>query len=350
MIRRLAIAAPRSSNWPIEASDSSSGTPLTRRAFIALAAWKGASIAHAAPLNPGRFKPFADGGRLDLEIAHVLNVLDSYPSGTWSKDSAQFAFDRLNDGILIGLTMGATALLKLGPHLGLADQPRLLSAIADVAGPGFDGMTVSVGTAGSLTGYAVFKDSFVLGGTDPGEGREQFALRLVHELNHVRNLEQNHFRKRSVPAAALFVNFPLATNPTMGMPGVAAFADFVSELAAAHISYRCVKEWHNRWRGERIPFTVNPLALYAFGIKQLKARPPNPYTVAMSVVPDPVTGAVPFNQQVALWMRAMRSVLFHSSSTLNADVGTLFESAFLAAQDFHFRPPTVAPDGGINAE
>jgi hypothetical protein len=354
MAHRCTVASPGGA-IATGAQQASRRAVLGRRAFIALTSLGIAGHGLAAPpLNPGRFKPFVDDNRLDLEIAHVLNVLDSYPAGSWSRDSAQLAFDSLRDRHLLGVAKATTAAFKLTPMLLSAfpsSVPKLSSAIADVTVGGVDALTVPVGTPGALSAFVVFQDSFVVGGTNPGEGRERFALRLVHELNHVRNREQNVFRENDrSPSPGLFVDFALATSMAPPSEGIASFADFVSELAAAHVSYRCVKEWHNRWRNEPIPRTVKPLALYSFGIEQLLVRRVTPYLARLKALgADPATGVIAFNRQVALWMRAMRSVLFVSSPALNAEVGTLFENAYLAAEATRFRPPMDAPDGGINA-
>jgi hypothetical protein len=322
---------------------------LNRRTLVASSALLYVFGAHAEPLNPGRFRPFVDGNRVDVEIAHVLNVLGSYPPGSWSREASDFAFEQLRSGALLALARTSTAAMKVGPQLlprfPLA-APELARVIANVASGVFTAYTAHLGTAGSMASYTVFSDPPVLSGTQPGPDREFLAMILVHELHHARNREQLTFMQSDpTPSAALFVDATLAA----AQAGQAAMADFAAELAASHVTWRCLKEWDNRWRGSPIPRGVDTRALYQFAIEQAEHnRVSSPYLQTLATRAPTLAGVDDFNRQVALWMRTMRSLMFVRSAAENAQVGNLFDAAAAQAASLGFRRPAEAPDGALN--
>jgi hypothetical protein len=324
--------------------------PITRRLCLTAALLAVAGGATAEPLNPGRFKPFVDANRVDAEIAHVLNVLGSYPVDTWSREASDFAFAHLTSRVLIGMTRSSTAGVKLGPQLlpsFAAFTPQLVADIGrTMSTGGFQGYTRGIGAIGSLSSYVLFDDTLTVNGTQPGDGREKLAFAIVHELNHVRNREQLAFMSADrAPSAGIFVDGPLA----MAQGGQAALTDFAAELAASHVAWRCLREWDNRWRGKPIPGSVDPKALYQFALEQAEhSRATSPYLQTLVNRPlDPAKGD-DFNRQVALWMRTMRSLMFVASIDGNVAVGNLFDAASAAAEAGHFRRPAEAADGALN--
>lgn len=315
---------------------------IDRRAFLAFCLLAGSGSVMAEPINPGRFKQFVDEGRLDPEIAHVLQVLDSYPAGSWSKGAAEFAHASLASRVLLGMARAGTASARITPQLlpaRAADIPGLGVAIARVGGGGFRAFTVHLGTPPSVVNYVILEDARVLGGTQPGEGRETLARSLVHELNHVRNRNQLRFMETDPsPAPALFVDPARARSDG----GQAALTDFAAELAAAHATWRCVKEWDNRWRGTPIPSTVRPLGLYRFALEQAdQNRASGDYLQGLRDRGD-------LGRQVATWMRTMRSFTFVGQASVNVAVANLFDGAAAAAAASGFNRPTESIDGALN--
>jgi hypothetical protein len=315
---------------------------ISRRGLFGLCVFVGCSSARAEPINPGRFKRFVDEGRLDPEIAHVLQVLDSYPAGSWSHDTAEFAYASLTSRVLLGMARAATATTRILPQLlpdHAADVPGLGVAIGRVSSGDFRAFTAHLGAPPSVVNYVVIEDGRVLGGTQPGEGRETLARSLVHELNHVRNGNQIRFMESdTTPAPALFVDLPLARSER----GQAVLADFAAELATAHATWRCVKEWDQRWRGTPAPTVVRPLGLYRFALEQAdQNRAPGGYLQALRDRGD-------FGRQVATWMRTMRSFRFVSEGSVNVEVGNLFDTAAGAAEANGFNRPREPIDGGLN--
>ena len=322
---------------------------LTRRAVCAGATLLCAVGARAEPLNPGRFQAFVDANRIDPEIGHVLNVLGSYPPGSWSRASSDFAYAQLASGNLLGIARAGTALARIAPQL----LPRFSLEMATLGenvshvGPtgGFTGYTQPVSRDGAFK-YILVNDASVLNGTQPGPGRERLAETLVHELNHARNGPQlMQLQRDTTPTPARYVDPALAA--TTG--GQASMQDFVAELAAAHTAWRCLQEWDNRWRGTPIRRTVPPGALYQFAIEQAQnERGRGRYLQALISRPFPPGSPEPLNQQTAIWMHLVRALTFVDDAAENMKATNLIDGAAAFAAARGFTSPIEPADGALN--
>jgi hypothetical protein len=305
----------------------------------------GGGGAAAAALDPGNFKEFVDADRLDIEIAHVLNVLDHYPEGSWAKQSASFAHHELVANNLLAFVKGSNS-RKTGDQIPTALRATEIPRVglnAGGLGPRLLAVTVAdIGAPNTFSGYILVEDNLVRNGTQPGPGRKKLALTLVHELSHIRNRVQT---KKDIPAMRRDLD-------TFVQPGDAdsavGAAEFFEEMAAKHIEWRVLKDIEHKWDGKPIPTGPKPRGLFQFalmmpltGMDMSPAR--TTYLTRLATSHNPHD----YDRQVGLWLRLIANqALFHDSPTINDKVRQQFLDEFNLAQPA-FRNPGVNPDGGV---
>lgn len=298
------------------------------------------SMASAQALDPGNFKQFVDANRLDIEIAHVLNILDHYPDGSWAKQTASFAHHELLQGNLMAMVKASNS-AKVLPLIPLADLPAETPRLVLNAGlrnQSLDAVTVpNIGRPNVLQGYVLIKDSVATLGTPPGNARKRFAGILAHELTHFRN---RVFFDRTLPTLTRdLVNYVNPGDPD----ALANAAEFMQELIANHVEWRVYKDIEHKWEGRPIPAWPRERAFYSFalilGTKLVPDR--NGYLTRLSIT-DPAA----YNRQVGLWIRfAGQNGLFHDDASINTAVSQQFQDEFSLVQP-GFATPTESPDGG----
>jgi hypothetical protein len=217
---------------------------LSSRRLLRTTAVLGLALELSAPafsetLDPGNFKAFVDANRLDVEIAHVLNILDHYPEGSWARQTASFAHHELLVGNLLAMVK-ATNFAKVAPSIPLTEQPTQLPRLAlnaGLRGQSLDAVTVTdIGQPNTLFGYVLFKDSVVTLGTPPGQPRKRLAGIIAHELTHFRN---RVFSRTTLPA--LPRDHTSYVDP--GDPDALANAtEFMEELWTSHVEWRVLKD------------------------------------------------------------------------------------------------------------
>jgi hypothetical protein len=296
--------------------------------------------AFPAPLDAGNFQPFVDANRLDIEIAHVLNILDHYPEGSWARQTASFAHHELLVGNLLAMVK-ASNFAKVTPSIPVAALPTELPRLAlnaGLRGQVLDAVTVSdVGSPNVLLGYVLLKDSVVTLGTPPGKPRKRLAGIIAHELTHFRN---RVFFKTTLPG----MTRDHGTYVDPGDPEALGNAEeFMQELLTSHVEWRVLKDIEHKWEGAPVPERPRALGLYSFGLALGTHLVPerNGY-LARLATRDPAA----YNRQVGLWLQAAgRNGLFHDDPAVTDAVRRQFQDEFDAVQPA-FATPVEAPDGG----
>jgi hypothetical protein len=294
------------------------------------------------PLNAGNFASFVTDNRLDLEIADVLNSLDSYPADSWAKQMAAFAHHELVAGNLIAFVKKGN-LSKIKAKLAAADHPVVDSDAAVLNGSP-NGLTRgTIGGPGAYKGYIMMKDTFVDSRLTPGAGREYLACALVHELTHFRNRDYYNQLDGTAPS----------TNPTLYVDAVKAAAEtntqwgasrLMQEIICDHVAWRVQQDLRLKSAGTPIRTNPDKKGFFRFALSMESAFniPGNGYIAFIkALVPSKL------NQQIGIWMReAGKKSLFHDDPTKNAAVRQFFEDTYNDVQP-QFITPAVAADGGV---
>ena len=296
----------------------------------------GGGAAAPAALVTGDFEPFVGSGRVDRDVAHILNVMDGYPVGSWTKGVARFLLRELASGRLALIVKNSMVNIRIE---NVPEEGReLTKEVARIVASGsFPGMTAKFGTNGSAL---VLGDKLVRNGTQPGDGRRSAALTIAHETTHVRNRISMPARNTAAPAAVSFVDVALAES----LDGVVNRDHFMGELSGNHVAWRVLKEIEGKWSGRPIPAQPTTASLLSYantlGIRGLvDAR--NGYLDAIRKRDMDL-----YFRQVGLWVRDTGKVATFADAPLDDVAKTLFANTFT---DFapKFSPPPDPPDGAI---
>lgn len=296
--------------------------------------------AFCGPLDPGHFKTFVDANRLDLEIAHVLNILDHYPDGSWAKQTASFAHHELLAGNLLAMVK-ATNFAKVTPSIPVTELPAHLPRLAlnaGLRGQALEAVTIAdIGAPNVFFGYVLIKDSVVTLGTPPGQPRKRLAGIIAHELTHFRNRVVSNTTLPTLPRDPATYVDPADPDALVNA------TEFMEELWASHVEWRVIKDIEHKWQGAPLPPRPRERGLYSFclalGAHLVPER--NGYLRRL-LVRDPSS----YNQQVALWLRTVGlNGLFHDDPSITDAVRHQFLDEFNAIQPV-FATPFEPPDGG----
>ncbi len=291
----------------------------------------------AAPaLVTGSFEPFVGTGRVDRDIAHILNVMDGYPAGSWTKGVARFLLGELGSGRLSLIVKNSMVNIRIE---NVPEEGREITreVARDVASGAFPAMTATYGSDGSAL---ILSATLVRNGTQPGPGRGEAALKIAHESAHIRN--RTRIPTGGSPTAGSFVDVTQAES----LEGMRNRDHFMGELVCNHVAWRVRKEIDNKWDARPIPaqpalraFFKYALELADNGLVDAKKR----YLKQLGSV-----DAGQVSRQVGLWVRDAGVIADFGDGPLNATAKSLFRATFDAASPA-FAIPFEPMDGGIQS-
>ncbi|MCI4568154.1 D-alanyl-D-alanine carboxypeptidase family protein [Lysobacter sp. CFH 32150] len=297
----------------------------------------GAAPSPVAPtLSAGIFARFVTADRLDLEIADILRALDTYPSGSWAKQLATFAFHELDVGNLAGIFSSASV-ARAKAAVPAAEQTKVANAAASIG----NGVTVYYGSAGAWKGEVLIATTIVQAGKSHGQARERFAEVLAHELTHFRNRDFFIALEKSTPSAnpGFYVDLAKA-NAYSGTPGIAWYV--MGEVTCNHVAWRVRQDLRNRSRKTPVPTNPNLKGFYRYALAlDGGAWRDNGYLADLKT-------AGRYNEQIALWMLKIggERALFHDDPAKNTATRQLFKDVYDRVKPA-FDKPTEGDDGGV---
>jgi LAS superfamily LD-carboxypeptidase LdcB len=290
----------------------------------------------AAPaLVAGAFAPYVASGRVDADIAHILNVMDGYPAGSWTKGIARFLLRELASGRL-SIIVKDTSVPKRVDKVPVEGR-ELAKEVGRLVARNFPGMVAKYGVDGSAL---VLNDKLIRNGTQPGDGRRVAALTIAHETTHVRNRISMPARNTATPTTASFIDVALAER----LGGVDNRDHFMGELSGNHVGWRVLKEIENKWGGRPIPAQPSTAGLLSYanslGIRGLvDAR--NAYLDALRL-----RSADDYSRQVGLWVRDTGRIASFADPPLDDVAKDLFRRIDADFAPNYANPPDQA-DGAI---
>jgi hypothetical protein len=311
---------------------------LGAAASVSLPLWRGAAAAE--PLNAGRFAPFVAAQRVDIEVGHVLNVLDGYPARSWAREVSDYAFAQLTSETLLGVVKVSEPRLRQVMSLYPGHDLNFDHLLGMGRAPGVRGITYPITVKGTRRSIVMVNERIATNGTQPGPGRKLFALVFAHEFTHARNDQIDHAVVQNPLIPALKVS-PVGTEANFRL----AMKGYLTELAARHVSWQVNQDIEVKWDGRRarVPSRsglwnfCHDMAHHAYTkdrtyINELLFASPNDL----------------FPKQLARWVEYFAVHYDFSSDVVrNAAVKTLFTDAVLWAAPQGYAPiKNQAADGG----
>jgi hypothetical protein len=298
----------------------------------------------AEPLNAGRFAAFIPAGRIDIEIAHVLTVLDGYPANSWARETAEFAYTEMKSDKLLALLKASSeprlrqALLSFPDH-----DLDINSALALARNPGVKAATTPVNVRDRLCSVVLVRDDIVRNGTQKGSGRKLFAQVLAHELTHARN----HPNDRNVLGGPLGLALKVATAGS-DADFRESMRSYLTELAASHVAWRVALDIEAKWDGKVLREPKAP-SLWNFCYDMAVHVP----TMSGKYIRELMFSSPRelFPLQVARWVEYFAAnYQLHSDGARDLLARAHFTAAVLAAAPNRYLPIDRIPaDGGISA-
>jgi hypothetical protein len=187
---------------------------------------------------------------------------------------------------------------------------------------------------GQFQGYTLVNDA-LMDLMRPGNRRHFFGMLLMaHEMSHFRNRDFFVALDRSTVTAnpGLFVD---QTQANAFPQSTVVASRFMQELICDHVAFRVKQDTDRRFGHPSPPVATGQLFRFALDLDP--GTFDNGYKAALSPAER--------NHQIAVWMKAAGSRLFHDDPAKNLEVKRLFDAEFAAAQP-SFATPSVAAFGG----
>lgn len=291
------------------------------------------TLTSLAPLGFGQFASFVTAGFLDKDAALLLHAMATASPFSWAQDSAQFVFDELSSGDLLGMVKAADK-EKLVNKAPAKFHKDIREAAVSEGGAIYVPMTDKQ----SSRGWVLLGDGLL---TPTGSLRFPMLV-LSHELNHHRNRKIADFMEAE-PAADVnnareYADTKIAKKfekEGAGLPHIRK--QYVVEIVARHVAWHVAQQFDTKIAKSQSIEKIMPApgqlfkALFDFAKGDPGAYHDNGYIPALAAQGDAVLG-----KQVAMWMRNAARMEFHNLAVTSDAVGRFFiiEAALAEAAGF----------------
>lgn len=286
---------------------------------------------------PAIYSEFVAQGRMDDDVADLLNELHNYPPDSWARQMAHFAHHELVAKNLYGIVRAANT-DKLKPVVSAAGQGDLAAVKANGGAISANAQNFPVDEGGGVWRSFLLVNNDELDQSGPGSAQRAFLqLVLPHELTHFRNnVLAVAMDTDALLDPARYVDPALAgTFPKTHLTR----SHFIQELTCRHVAWHVLKDLqHAAAALQRGQFFNAANAFALAGVSPRGDYADSGYMQALVPRPDD------FRRQVGLWLKDVDRMLFHDDPVKNGQAQQLMRDEIAFVQPT-YALPLALPDG-----